>query len=337
LKKNINVILSNNKFKYSHLDNVLLSEIKYSTMEIKNNIFENNKTNGLKIKRCFNNEERENKIIIKENTFQNNWENGLVIMDSIVEMNQNKFIKNQQSGVFFCNLEENSLESKKYFSKLQSTSASSNSIEEKNVSFLVKNVFCENGESGLKINNYYFKVFLEENIFKENNKHGIIIDLNYNENGNINNKSEFEDKIKNFQKCEQPQNFANLILTKCVIEKNMKSGIYFNNCLIYCENTFIVDNLDYAIFTDKKEFQNCFKESKKSNKKNVIKGNFGGSWGNISFDSKNICNNVSCFSCGNSKIKKINIEKKVGIYENKKKEKNDNSSSDNSNNNNNKK
>jgi hypothetical protein len=122
-----------------------------------------------------------------------------------------------------------------------------------------------------------------------------------------------------------------------VIEKNMKSGIYFNNCLIYCEKTFIVDNLDYAIFTDKKEFQNCFKESKKSNKKNVIKGNFGGSWGNISFDSKNICN-ISCFSCGNSKIKKkINIEKKVGIYENKKEEKNDNSSSDNNNNNDNKK
>ena len=330
LKRNINVILSNNKFKYSHLDNVLLSEIKYSTMEIKNNIFENNKTNGLKIKRCFNNEEKENKIIIKENTFQNNWENGLVIMDSIVEMNQNKFIKNQQSGVFFCNLEENSLESKKYFSKLQSTSASSNSIEEKNVSFLVKNVFCENGESGLKINNYYFKIFLEENIFKENNKHGIIIDLNYNENANFNNKSqEFEDKIKIFQKSEQPQNFANLIISKCVIEKNMKSGIYLNNCLIYCEKTFIVDNLDYAIYTDKKEFKNCFKESNKSNKKNIIKGNIGGSWGNISFDSKNFCSNVSCFSCG--KIKKINIEKKVGIYENKKKEKNDNSSFDNNN------
>ena len=338
LKKNINVILSNNNFKYSRLDNVLLSEIKYSTLEIKNNIFENNKTNGLKIKRCFNNEETEKKIIINNNTFQNNCENGLVIMDCIAELNQNKFIKNQQSGLFFCNLEENSIESKKYFSKLQSTLASSDAIfEEKNVSYLINNIFCENGESGLKINNYYFKVFLEENIFKENNKHGIIIDLNYNENGNINNKSEFEDKIKNFQKCEQPQNFANLILTKCVIEKNMKSGIYFNNCLIYCENTFIVDNLDYAIFTDKKEFQNCFKESKKSNKKNVIKGNFGGSWGNISFDSKNICNNISCFSCGNSKIKKINIEKKVGIYENKKKEKNDNSSSDNSNNNNNKK
>ena len=338
LKKNINVILSNNNFKYSRLDNVLLSEIKYSTLEIKNNIFENNKTNGLKIKRCFNNEETEKKIIINNNTFQNNCENGLVIMDCIAELNQNKFIKNQQSGLFFCNLEENSIESKKYFSKLQSTLASSDAIfEEKNVSYLINNIFCENGESGLKINNYYFKVFLEENIFKENNKHGIIIDLNYNENGNINNKSEFEDKIKNFQKCEQPQNFANLIVSKCVIEKNMKSGIYFNNCLIYCENTFIVDNLDYAIFTDKKEFQNCFKESKKSNKKNVIKGNFGGSWGNISFDSKNICNNVSCFSCGNSKIKKINIEKKVGIYENKKKEKNDNSSSDNNNNNDNKK
>ena len=338
LKKNINVILSNNNFKYSRLDNVLLSEIKYSTLEIKNNIFENNKTNGLKIKRCFNNEETEKKIIINKNTFQNNCENGLVIMDCIAELNQNKFIKNQQSGIFFCNLEENSIESKKYFSKLQSTFASSDAIfEEKNVSFLNNNIFCENGESGLKINNYYFKVFLEENIFKENNKHGIIIDLNYNENGNINNKSEFEDKIKNFQKCEQPQNFANLIVSKCVIEKNMKSGIYFNNCLIYCEKTFIVDNLDYAIFTDKKEFQNCFKESKKSNKKNVIKGNFGGSWGNISFDSKNICN-ISCFSCGNSKIKKkINIEKKVGIYENKKEEKNDNSSSDNNNNNDNKK
>ena len=334
LKKNINVILSNNKFNISRLDNVLLSEIKYSTMEIKNNIFENNKANGLKIKRCFNNEETENKIIINENTFQNNCENGLVIMDCIVEIKQNKFIKNQQSGLFFCNSDESSVESKKYFSKLQSTSASSNSIiEDKNVSFLISNGFWENGESGVKINNYYFKIFLEENIFKENNKHGIIIDLNYNENGNLNNKSqEFEDKIKNFQKCEQPQNFANLIISKCVFEKNMKSGIYYNNCLIYCEKTFIVDNLDYAIYTDKKDFVNCFKESNKSDKKNIIKGNIGGSWGNISFNSKNICSNVSCISCGNSnKKKKMYIEKKVGIYENKKEEKNDSSSYDNNN------
>ena len=74
LKKNVNVILSNNKFKYSRLDNVLLSEIKYSQMEIKNNVFENNKTNGLKIKRCFNNEEKDNKIIINNNIFQNSCE-----------------------------------------------------------------------------------------------------------------------------------------------------------------------------------------------------------------------------------------------------------------------
>ena len=68
-------------------------------------------------------------------------------MDCIAELNQNKFIKNQQSGLFFCNLEENSIESKKYFSKLQSTLASSDAIfEEKNVSYLINNVFCENGE-----------------------------------------------------------------------------------------------------------------------------------------------------------------------------------------------
>ena len=48
-----------------------------------------------------------------------------------------------------------------------------------------------------------------------------------------------------------------MIINKSVIEKNMKSGINISYGLIFCEETFIVNNIDYAICTKKKEYNNC--------------------------------------------------------------------------------
>ena len=81
---------------------------------------------------------------------------------------------------------------------------------------------------------------------------------------------------------------SNISLFKCIIEKNMKAGILMNSSLIYCEESFIMNNNEYAISIKKKEHQFCFKDGKN----NMINGSIGGNWGKI-----HLFSNVTCFSC----------------------------------------
>ena len=86
----------------------------------------------------------------------------------------------------------------------------------------------------------------------------------------------------------------------------MKNGIQLNYCLLYCEESFIMNNLDYAICTKNKESQYCFKNGKK----NVISGGIGGNWGKVDL-GKDGC---GFFCMGNEKYdmrKKEDIENKV--------------------------
>ena len=75
--------------------------------------------------------------------------------------------------------------------------------------------------------------------------------------------------------------------------------------LIFCEESFIIDNIDNAIFIKKKEYQKCFKEGKKCE----INGTLGGNWGEI-----NLNKDVSCgFSCMPKKNNDINSKLKEEI------------------------
>ena len=69
----------------------------------------------------------------------------------------------------------------------------------------------------------------------------------------------FFNKLNEFKSINQIQKIyelSNIHINKCILEKNMKNGIFLNFCLIYCEENFIINNLNYAISIKKKEYQN---------------------------------------------------------------------------------
>lgn len=78
-----------------------------------------------------------------------------------------------------------------------------------------------------------------------------------------------------------------------------------NYGLIFWEESFILDNIDNAIYIKKKEYQKCFKEGKKCE----INEKLGGDWGEI-----NLNKDVSCgFSCMPKKNNDINFKLKEEI------------------------
>ena len=106
------------------------------------------------------------------------------------------------------------------------------------------------------------------------------------------------------------QILSNIYIKNCVIEKNLKNGLLLSSCLIYCEETFILNNINYAISIKKKDFQYCFKEGKK----NSINGSIGGDWGEIDMN-KDIHCGFSCMPKAQINYKKKEeIVKKVPSY-----------------------
>ena len=184
-------------------------------------------------------------------------------------------------------------------------------------SYLTQNNFYENSGCGLKIINYNYRIIADTNSFRENCEHGIYIDLDSN-TSSINVSSSTPnatriEKIKQFKNSEhlQATTLANLILTQCIIESNVKSGISLNNCFVFCEECYIVNNMGFAVYTTKREFASCFKESKVKGKKNQITGTLGGEWGEINLNSQVGCN-VSCHGSSNMhKDKKAKIENDI--------------------------
>ncbi len=318
IKLKLSVVMEGNMFKYNNSDCVHFSELYLDSLEILKNIFENNRRNGLNLHNLILNGEN-NIIELKENNFDENYGYGLFVYETIINSQSNKFSCNKAGGIILSNL----IDSNKNSEMKSQSNQSGNNLEISSLlnknnkkTIISKNNFYENGDSGLKIINYSYTVIVEGSLFKENCKHGIFIDLNSPNSSSTNSQttsSIFSEKLKSFKNADsnQTQLLANLIILECVIEKNLKSGISINNSLIYCENSFIIDNMDYAINVNKKEFQFCFKESKIKNKKNTINGNIGGEWGEIEIKDKISCT-VGCGSTKNSqKNRKKFIENQV--------------------------
>ncbi len=310
IKLKLSVVMEGNMFKYNNSDCVHFSELYLDSLEILKNIFENNRRNGLNLHNLILNGEN-NIIELKENNFDENYGYGLFVYETIINSQSNKFSCNKAGGIILSNL----IDSNKNSEMKSQSNQSGNNLEISSLlnknnkkTIISKNNFYENGDSGLKIINYSYTVIVEGSLFKENCKHGIFIDLNSPNSSSTNSQttsSIFSEKLKSFKNADsnQTQLLANLIILECVIEKNLKSGISINNSLIYCENSFIIDNMDYAINVNKKEFQFCFKESKIKNKKNTISGNIGGEWGEIEIKDKINCS-VGCGSTKNSQKKR---------------------------------
>ena len=300
-KLDLSIVISKNNFHNTLSDGVLIYELIYNYFEITNNIFQQNKGNGLNIQKSFfnnlnngnninniNNNINNNlyqPIKIKNNQFIENKGFGLFINDCIIELISNKFTLNRQSGIILCNIIID--DPKKGLEGINLNSIKgdfSSIINSKTWSSIIKNSFYENGECGLYIYGYPYKVNIQESIFNSNIKNGLLIDLDcLYTNNNI-----FLTKLNEYKSITQIQkiyDLCNILLNKCIIEKNMKNGILLNSCLIYCEETFIINNLNYAISIKRKEYQNCFKEGKK----NIINGTMGGDWGEIDLNKEIHC------------------------------------------------
>ena len=319
IKLKLSVVMEGNIFKYNNSDCVNFSELCLDSLEILKNRFENNKRNGLNMHNLVLNDNN-NVVELKENNFDENYGYGLFVYETLINSVSNKFSCNKAGGIILSNLidSQKSSEIKSHSNQSENNILEISSLLNKNnkKTLISKNNFYENGDSGLKIINYSYTVIVEGSLFKENCKHGIFIDLNTQNSSSTNShttSSIFSEKLKSFKNADsnQTQLLANLIVLQCVIEKNLKSGISINNSLVYCENSFIIDNMDYAINVNKKEFQYCFKESKIKNKKNTINGNIGGEWGEIEIKDKISCT-VGCGSTKNSqKNRKKFIENQV--------------------------
>ena len=315
-KLDLSLVLTKNNFIKSNTDGVLAYDLLYNFFEIGNNIFKKNQGNGLYIQKSFYNKVflslnkniQYQPIKIKDNQYIENKGFGLFNNDCIIEAISNKFKLNRHSGMFLCNISVD--DPKQGFNGIQNFNSNNNNYnliddddfstiikEVKRSSNLLNNSFIENGENGLFVYGYPYYINIFENVFNRNCKNGISIDLDtlYKNNNNINNNINNNNNIININTKKRNQDFntllsefkscpnksstelADITITNCVIENNKKTGIVLNSCLIYCDGSFIINNLDYAISIKKKEYQHCFK----SGKKNVINGSIGGAWGQI--------------------------------------------------------
>ena len=315
-KLDLSLVLTKNNFIKSNTDGVLAYDLLYNFFEIGNNIFKKNQGNGLYIQKSFYNKVflslnkniQYQPIKIKDNQYIENKGFGLFNNDCIIEAISNKFKLNRHSGMFLCNISVD--DPKQGFNGIQNFNSNNNNNnynliddddfstiikEVKRSSNLLNNSFIENGENGLFVYGYPYYINIFENVFNRNCKNGISIDLDtlYKNNNNINNinnnniinintkkrNQDFNTLLSEFKSCPNKSSteLADITITNCVIENNKKTGIVLNSCLIYCDGSFIINNLDYAISIKKKEYQHCFK----SGKKNVINGSIGGAWGQI--------------------------------------------------------
>ena len=330
-KLDLSLVITKNNFLKSNTDGVLVYDLLYNFFEIGNNLFKKNQGNGLNIQKLFynsiflslNKKIQYQAIKIKDNQFLENKGFGLFINDCIIEASSNQFTTNSQSGMFLCNISID--DPKQGFCGIQKNNNYNNNLEEDNFSLLIKEVkrasnlmnnsFVENGENGLFIYGYPYYLNIYQNVFCRNFKNGLSIDLeilynnNINNNTNINpntkkNNKDFNILLTEFKSSpnNSPSELTDININNCVIEKNKKAGIELNSCFIFCEESFIINNLDYAISTKKKEYQHCLK----SGKKNIITGPIGGPWGQIEL-GKDGCG----FFCMGSE--KMDLRKKEDI------------------------
>ena len=298
---------------------------------------------------------------INENEFIENDGYGIFLSDTKAKISVNNFVHNGMGGILLVNITSNyngnsnsgNSNMINYNSNVVDiNSASKSGQTHGNTSSLVnshnnissylysspgtttlfKNYLFKNGGSGLKIVNYNNFVSVSECVMKENIEFGVCIEFDYNPSVlNANNKntitdnsSTIMDKIKSFQNSDNSKipKETNLFLHNSSLINNMKSGLSLNNSFAFLENTIINDNLDFSVYVPKQQFTKCYKISKNSNS-NLINGNIGGPWGEISVSSRTLCS--TCTSTTKIKRNKFNndiqpeqnlSEKKKNLIEN---------------------
>ena len=278
-------------------------------------------------------------IDITENQFIENDGYGIFLSDTKSKISLNNFVHNGMGGILLVNIsnsntgnsnsvnnssnnqseKENNYNSNSAVKSTQAHGNTSSMVNDHNsilsyiytspgTTSLHKNTFFKNGGSGLKIVNYNNFVSISECVMKENIEFGVYIEIDYNasilnpKNSQIgDSQSSLMEKIKSFQAADNSKipKETNIYLYNSSLINNMKSGLFLNNCFAFFENTIISDNLDFSIYTPKQQFVKCFRLSKTSNT-NLINGNIGGPWGEISTISKTFCS--SCTD--SSKVKK---------------------------------
>jgi hypothetical protein len=271
-------------------------------------------------------------IDITENQFIENDGYGIFLSDTKSKISLNNFVHNGMGGILLVNInnnntgnsnsannssnnqleKENNYNSNSAVKSTQTHGNTSSMVNDHNsilsyiytspgTTALHKNSFLKNGGSGLKIVNYNNFVSISECVMKENIEFGIYIEVDYNasilnaKNAQIGDtQSSLMEKIKSFQSADNSKipKETNIYLHNSSLINNMKSGLFLNNCFAFLENTIIGDNLDFSIYTPKQQFVKCFRLSKISNT-NLINGNIGGPWGEISTISKTFCSSCT--------------------------------------------
>ncbi len=318
----LDVSIEGNLFKKNKGDSVFMLDLFLKSLMIKENKFLAGKVNGLNLNKIYprtNNTSnsisnsqtaasysQENMSIeIRENEFIENNGFGIFMNDVRGHIINNSFIQNVACGMLLINL-NSYLEIKPKVQK-ENSNSNSNSQEIQNISFnsnlnmstpcyLHKNTFLKNGASGLRVINYSYFLQLSECYFKENVENGVQIEFEINKESSNNKEDSFfisENRLNSFKHSElSPPKETHIFLEKCTLINNLKSGIHFNHCFVFLENTIISDNLDYALYTSKEEYRFCYKQSKTS-AKNLISGNLGGPWGYVTTGTRNLCSGCS--------------------------------------------
>ena len=307
-KLDLSIAITKNNFHNNSTDGVLLYNLIYNYFDISGNIFLKNQGNGLKVEKSFYNGifSYNNKNIpylpikIKDNQFIENRGFGLFVNDCIIEAISNKFSLNRQSGMSLCemSIDEEKKEGKNGICNIEQLAKNI-----KKPSMILKNTFFENGGSGLLIHEYPYNVNIAESVFSNNIRHGVELNLSNIYKLKMGNIFSILNDFKSME-IKRAYDISDVRFNKCVIEKNLKTGISINSCLIYCEETFITNNVEFAINAKKKEYQYCIKDGSK----NVITGGIGGDWGQIGFGEGDSCG----FSCIGSSPK-IDTKKKEEI------------------------
>ena len=315
-KLDLSIVITKNNFHNGKTDSVLIYELIYNYFEITDNSFKKNKGNGLNIQKSFYNNNNQNNnlyqpIKIKDNKFIENNRFGVFINDCIIEAISNKLSLNRQSGMILCNILIDDPKKGLEGVNIGSIKGEFSSLQKpfKKSSMILKNSFYENGENGLYIYGYPYQINIQESVFTSNCKNGINIDLDCL----YTNNNDFDIKLKEYKlitQIDKIYKMCNIKLNKCILEKNMSHGIVLNSCFLYCEETFIIKNLNYAISIKKREYHNCFKEGKK----NLISGNIGGDWGEININKDSYCGFACMPKDEVNYKKKEEIIKKVPNY-----------------------
>jgi hypothetical protein len=318
----LDIAIIDNTFACNKFDAVMMWDLTYKSLDVSNNQFLKNRGNGLNIHKVV---QKEGIIMtIKGNNLVENGGFGIFINDCRAIVNENILNMNKASGIILCSLQLdnpaiglNTLRTQNTINNNTNSLSTENTFQQLSGNTLLNRNKCyKNGDSGLKILNYNSFVTVTDCIFIENCEHGIFMEIDNNSqhvganinNVNNNNNIALLEKIKNFKNADRSKmpSGTHILIQNSIIERNMKSGLAFSNCFIYLDNTTITDNFGYAIYTPKEEFRHWFKESK-SRSSNLINGNIGGEWGEVSLSSK-----VSCSGCSTkTKIRRAPVEQIV--------------------------